>query len=222
MSTLQKQLERTLLPVIGVPEPLALLFAWIENKGFFNDHDNLRVGLLYPWEKMQAGWTEKERPGGTCIQFIARGNAIMQDWFRQRPDVYDRLCVFARTGADGSMGLFWIDDCGKQRIVHIGGGAGSLLACVLADDPVDFLRLLAIGYDEICWNEYFSQPPNSGRGFFVHPNVEYQNWVRKTFSVSIPKTALQIVKHPSEVGDVDSADDFCKWYTECWRTNPST
>lgn len=37
----------------------------------------------------------------------------------------------------------------------MGSGSGSLLSCVLADNAVDFLRLLAIGYDEICWDEDF-------------------------------------------------------------------
>ncbi len=212
MSALQKQIEGTLLPGMRVPEPLALLFEWIEDKGYFIDRNNQRVGLLYPVEKLKAEWTETERRGGTYIEFFAEGNVNLKYWFgHERPEVLNRLCVFAQTGAEGSMAAFWIDDCGKQRIVHLGSGSGSILVCVLADDPVDFLRLLAIGYDEICWNWEFSQPPNSSDGMFVHPNVEYQDWVKKTFSVSIPKTAAEIVKHPSEMGDSKSADDFCKW-----------
>lgn len=34
-----------------------------------------------------------------------------------------------------------------------------MMTCVLADDAVDFLRLLAIGYREICWNAEFGAPP---------------------------------------------------------------
>lgn len=212
MPTLQEQLERVLLPGMRVPGPLALLYSWIEDQGYFIDCDGRRVGFLYPAEKLQAEWTETERPGGTQIEFFAEGNVNMKYWFgHERDEVLRRLCVFAKTGADGSMAAFWVDDCGRQRIVHLGSGSGSLLCCVLADDPVDFLRLLAIGYDEICWNSEFSQPPNSGSGLFVHPNVEYQTWVTQTFSVSIPKTAAEIVRYPSEMGDVESPDDFCRW-----------
>ncbi len=212
MSTLQKQIEQTLLPGMRVPDPLALLFAWIEDKGCSIDRDDQRIGFLYPLEKLKAEWTETERPGGTHIEFFAEGNVNMKYWFgHERPQVLNRLCVFAKTGGDGSMAAFWIDDRGKQRIVHLGSGSGSILCCVLADDPVDFLRLLAIGYDEICWNSEFTQPPNAGGGLFVHPNVEYQNWVKQTFSVGIPKTASEIVKHPSEMGDAESLDDFCRW-----------
>lgn len=212
MSLLQKQIERTLLPGMCVPEPLALLFTWIEDKGYFFDRNNHRIGFLYPIKKLKAEWTKSERQGGTIIEFFAAGNAKMKKWFGyERPELSNRLCVFAKTGAEGSMAAFWIDDRAQQRIVHIGSGSGSILCCVLADDPVDFLRLLAIGYDEICWNCEFSQPPNSGSGLFVHPNTEYQDWVKKTFSVSIPKTAAEIVKHPSEMGDAESLDDFCRW-----------
>lgn len=200
------------MPGMSIPEPLALLFAWIEDRGFFIDTDTRRIGFLYPWEKIREEWTETERPGGTIIEFFAEGNVNMKYWFgHERPEVLDRLCVFAKTGAEGSMAAFWIDDHGKQRIVHLGSGSGSVLVCVLADDPVDFLRLLAIGYDEICWNEGFSKPPNASGQLYVHPNVEYQDWVKKTFSVDIPKTAAEIIKHPSEMGDENSLDDFCRW-----------
>jgi hypothetical protein len=110
------------------------------------------------------------------------------------------------------MAAFWLDDAGKQRIVHLRSGSGSTLVCVLAEDAIDFLRLLAIGYDEICWSEVFSKPPNSeGVGPYIEPNIEYQNWVRQTFSVTIPPTAAEIVKHPSSMDGDDSDDPFKRW-----------
>jgi hypothetical protein len=212
MATLCAQIERTLLPGMYIPKPLELLFAWIEDNGFFIERDNQRIGFLYPLEKLKAKWTETERPGGTHIEFSAEGNANMRYWFgHERPEVLNRVCVFAKAGAEGSMAAFWIDDEGKQRIVHLGSGSGSILVCVLADDPVDFLRLLAIGYDEICWGSAFSKPPNADGGLFVHPNVEYQLWVKRTFSVTIPQTAAKIVRRPSEMGGSESEDAFCRW-----------
>ena len=54
------------------------------------------------------------------------------------------------------------------------------MTCVLAHNGLDFLRLIAIGYDEICWDENFSMPPNSDGGdFIVHPNVEFQQWIKE-------------------------------------------
>ncbi|HYE72231.1 MAG TPA: SMI1/KNR4 family protein, partial [Blastocatellia bacterium] len=199
-----------------IPKPFELLFSWIEDKGLFIEaKDGHRVGFLFPEDQLKAGWTEEERPGGTDIEFFAQGNADLKYWFgHERPDVLNRLCVFAQTGADGSVAALWLDEDGKQKIVHMGSGSGSALVCVLADDPIDFLRLVAIGYDEICWSEEFEYPPNSGQAgseIFVHPNVAYQNWVKETFSVSIPEKAIEIVKYPSEMGDANSSDPFCRW-----------
>jgi len=112
------------------------------------------------------------------------------------------------------MAAFWLDDAGTQRIVHLGSGSGSLLCCVLADDPIDFLRLLAIGYDEICWDDQYSAPPNElldDDAPVVRPNTAFQKWVIETFDVTIPRTALEIVKYPSNMGDRKSRDPFCRW-----------
>jgi hypothetical protein len=59
--------------------------------------------------------------------------------------IMTRVSVFAKTGADGSTAALWIDDEGRQRIVHMGSGSGSTLTCVLAEDAVDFLRLIPSG-----------------------------------------------------------------------------
>jgi hypothetical protein len=218
MARLYDEIARTLLPGMSIPKPLELLFSWIESNGLFEDtKDGQRIGFLFPQDELNAGWRETERPGGTHVEFFAEGNNYLKQWFgHERPEVLNRLCVFARTGGEGSRAAFWIDE-GKQRIVHIGLGSGSTLVCVLADDPVDFLRLLAIGYDEVCWGEEFSKPPNTDLEddeMLIHPNFEYQNWVRDTFSVTIPETALEIVKCPSSMSDTDSNDPFWHWVNQ--------
>ena len=61
-------------------------------------------------------------------------------------------------------------------------GSGSTMTCVLAHNGLDFLRLIAIGYDEICWDENFGMPPTSEvSDFIVHPNVEFQQWIKDMF-----------------------------------------
>ena len=110
------------------------------------------------------------------------------------------------------MAAFWIDDAGGQRIVHLGSGSGSLLSCVLAEAPVDFLRLLAIGYGEICWNEEFDRTPAAAEnGSLDEIHGDFQNWVRDEFDVTIPETASEIVRHPAEMDDAVSEDDFHCW-----------
>jgi hypothetical protein len=219
MAQLCEEIERTLLPGMSIPVPLALLFTWIESNRLFREtEDGQQIGFLFPKDAVEEEWIEIEQPGipgGTIIEFFAEGNGNLKYWFgHDRPEVLNRLCVFAKTGGDGSMAAFWLDDNGNQKIVHLGSGSGSTLVCVLADDPVDFLRLIAIGYEEICRDEKFAKPPNadcSDNELYVYPNVEYQNWVRETFGVTIPQTACEIVRCPSLMGDKDSEDLFCQW-----------
>ena len=212
MSKLGDEISATLLPGMTMAKSLQQLFDWIEQHGYFVDTENGRIGSLFPDDELKTGWTDNERPGGTIIEFAAEGNVNLHYRFgHERREVLDRLCVFAQTGAEGSMAAFWIDDDGKQRIVHLGSGSGSTMCCVLADDPIEFLRLLAIGYDEICWNEAFSEPPNAGDDMIVHPNIAFQSWVQQTFDVTIPITALEIVRTPAEMGDENSPDEFCQW-----------
>lgn len=86
-----------------------------------------------------------------------------------------------------------------------------MLTCILAHNAVDFLRLLAIGYDEICWNEEFNDPPNHQTECRVLPNLKFQDWVRKTFQVQIPRTAAEIVEYPAGMDDECSHDEFFNW-----------
>lgn len=210
-SVIGRQIEATLCPGMSVPAALESLFKWIEGNGYFVDTKDGRIGFLFPEREMKESWTDAGRCGGTDISFAAEGNVNLRYWFRtEDPEIMRRLCVFADTGAGGSMAAFWLADDGSQKIVHLGSGSGSITVCVLADDPVDFLRLLAIGYDEICWGDAFSDPPNAG-GFVVEPNRPFADWVSRTFEADIPKRGSVIVKHHSTMNDVESGDPFWQW-----------
>ena len=106
------------------------------------------------------------------------------------------------------MAAFWLDDDGTQKIVHMGSGSGSTMVCVLADDAIDFLRLLAIGYGEICWGG-FDSPPDSGK--VGEPNKAFADWVSATFNVTIPTLGAEIVKREAVMEDSDSDDPFWRW-----------
>lgn len=202
------------MPGMHIPSALHELFTWIEDRGLYVDQPSgARIGFLFPEEAMKAGWTKSGRPGGTDISFAAEGNVNLKYWFgHERAAVLDRLCVFAQTGAEGSMAAFWLNDEGRQLIVHLGSGSGSTTVCVLADDPVDFLRLIAIGYDEICWGEKFSTTPSgASASFVVQPNSEFQHWVENTFGVTIPRQGDEIVRHPDGMGAAESHDIFNSW-----------
>jgi len=211
-SVLGQQIGRTLCAGMVLPPPLELLFRWIELRRYFVDTPNGRIGFLFPEAEMKQGWTDHGRPGGTDIGFAAEGNVNLRYWFKTtNPEVMNRLCVFAKSGGDGSMAAFWLADNGSQKIVHLGSGSGSVTLCILADDAVDFLRLLGIGYDEICWGDAYFEPPDANDEFSVGPNLAYREWVENTFHVTIPTRAVEIVRHPASMNDEYSEDAFWQW-----------
>ncbi|HVT82859.1 MAG TPA: hypothetical protein VHM90_19630, partial [Phycisphaerae bacterium] len=186
MGRLYDELKRELGPGMVIPEALTKLYEWIEERVLYRDGwgeakppfkvaaSHIRVGFLFPPAEHRTGWIRKRRIGGTQISFSARGRKGLDYWFGFRDkrtgddisggkgdEILKKLCIFATTGGEGSMAALWLGDDGVQRIVHLGSGSGSTMVCVLTEDPVDFLRLLAIGYDEICWDHQFSDLPNA-------------------------------------------------------------
>lgn len=208
MGDLYDQLAAVLPDGMSVPGPLALLFEWIEERGYYSDDgpDGKRVGFLYP----PPG--QHDTRLGTCIEFFAEGFPRHYYFGANTPSAPGRLCVFASSGADGSMAALWLDDDGATRIVHLGSGSGSTLICVLAENAVDFLRLCAIGYDEICWGEELLAPPRRESDRHARPNTPFRDWVAATFSATIPATGATIVRHPdAKMQDDDSKDRFWRW-----------
>lgn len=212
------ELQKVLPQKMTFPKELILLYEWIENNNLFVENkDGHRIGFLFSQEQLRKSWTEEQREGGTQIEFFAGGTENLKYWFggEENAQVNERLCVFGQTGGEGSECALWLDDNDELKIVHLGSGSGSILTCVLADNFLEFVQLLAIGYDEICWDEEFSLPPNHvNQDFKVLPNLEFQNWVKETFNVEIPKTALEIVKYPARMDDDDSEDAFFNWYQQ--------
>lgn len=213
-SKLIRELKQVLPPNMYIPEEIEILYRWIEEQQLYIDtQQGDRIGFLFPEKELKESWTEKSRKGGTTIEFMAGGVENLRYWFGQEhEELKQRLCVFAKSGAEGSECALWLTNEGEIKIVHMGSGSGSTLACVLADNALDFIRLIAIGYDEICWDEAYPFPPNEyDDEFMVEPNVEFQKWVQSTFNVEIPKTALEIVKFPTSMDDDNSEDAFFNW-----------
>ena len=216
---LLQQLENALPEGMQIPEELRKLYQWIEDNGYYMDAKGVRYGWLFPEDKIKESWTDNERIGGTMITFNvdeeSYRNELLEIQYKEHlEEVKRRLLVFARSGADGSECALWLDDEGRTQIVHIGSGSGSIMTCILVKNVLDFLRLLAIGYDEICWDEDYPFPPNSNKdNTFVHPNTQYQEWVQNTFHTTIPKIGLEVVT-PHNMNDEPITDPFLKWFFE--------
>ena len=216
---LLQQLENALPEGMQIPEELRKLYQWIEDNGYYMDAKGVRYGWLFPEDKIKESWTDNERIGGTMITFNvdeeSYRNELLEIQYKEHLDeVKHRLLVFAQSGADGSECALWLDDEGRTQIVHIGSGSGSMMTCILVKNALDFLRLLAIGYDEICWDEDYPFPPNSNKdNTFVHPNSQYQEWVQNTFHTTIPKIGLEVAT-PHNMNDEPITDPFLKWFFE--------
>jgi len=115
-------------------------------------------------------------------------------------NIEGRLVPFARTGGDGSHVAFWLDDGGRRQIVHLGSEG---LVCLLGQTPLDFLRLLAIGYEdssEDCLGAPGERPADGG------VNAAYRSWLIEHYGVTIPAMASEIL---GEIPDVlaEASDD---------------
>ena len=216
---LLQQLENALPEGMQIPEELRKFYQWIEDNGYYMDAKGVRYGWLFPEDKIKESWTDNERIGGTMITFNvdeeSYRNELLEIQYKEHlEEVKRRLLVFARSGADGSECALWLDDEGHTQIVHIGSGSGSMMTCILVKNALDFLRLLAIGYDEICWDEDYPLPANSNKdNAFVYPNTQYQEWVQNTFHTTIPKIGLEVVT-PHSMCDEPITDPFLKWFFE--------
>lgn len=193
---------------LAVPPPIARLFEWQEASGVVR---SFRSGGRYAQidTSSEAGcmYSAPVDPGYTAA------------WLRTAPQAErDRLAAFFRTGGDGSYAAVWRDDAGAPHIVHMGSGSGSTMLCVLTSDPVDFLRLLAIGYEELCWPEQFDLTPaeiDAENEYLDGPpwdrSVALRAWVETTFDVTVPQRAVDIVGTPADMGDRETDDPFLRW-----------
>ncbi|PVZ87117.1 hypothetical protein C9426_13350 [Serratia sp. S1B] len=125
-----------------------------------------------------------------------------------------RLRIIADSGMDGSRLGLWLNEEGKTVFIHLGSGSGSDLACVIAENGIDFMRLLGIGYLSLGDAYDLSQPPHySDEENKTNPN--FCHWIEKTFNTTIPETAAEIIKHPSHfLSDEPQTDPFCRWIND--------
>ena len=104
-------------------------------------------------------------------------------WFGFR-HVDDKLAQFG-AGADGSLYCLW--DAGDQTfpVVHLGSEGDGIK--VLAPSFKEFLRLLAIGYGELGFEDLSNPPAGS------EPNSKFQEWVKVQFNTDIPTNGSEFI-----------------------------
>ncbi|MCC0807739.1 hypothetical protein FPV16_16145 [Methylobacterium sp. W2] len=200
---------RTRLPGgFTLPPEIAALFDWIEEHGLLHDSQRVpgdRFGTLQPLEPPYRGAVVLFRV--ECKDEVL---SYAEAWFGS-PDPAARLIPFARTGADGSYAAFWLDDDGSQRIVHLGSEGDGL--CVLGQTPLDFLRLLAIGHNELGTGLALpdAEPEDEPDYEMEVDNPPFRNWLTTTYGVTIPRTVSEIVPTPPGSVAETSDDPFWRW-----------
>ncbi|RWM37996.1 hypothetical protein [Mesorhizobium sp.] len=209
MSSFLDEVETSLPAGLHLPEELRLAFRWMEQNGFVRQGATRYCGL-YP-AAVQQGL-------GTAYAHFTKVDTDLAGYWLGNHDasVTARLAPFIVTGADGSCAGLWLDDSGQQRFVHMGSGSGSTLACVLANNAVDLLRFLAIGYEETCWPDLFELTPEDAYALqdlddLYRPPVEFRHWVETSFGVKIPKTGSEIVGRVADFAEDNSDDPFWQW-----------
>ncbi|UUV22380.1 hypothetical protein [Paenimyroides aestuarii] len=131
-------------------------------------------------------------------------------------EVSHRFGVFG-AGATGDIFAFWVDDNDHQKIVHLGSEGDNMF--IIAEDFIDFLRFLAIGYKEISQANMHVSPMEHniqealkqfrfvgnttiteaeivaeyGDELYEGINNNFQHWVKEAFKVSIPVKGNEII-----------------------------
>lgn len=193
----------------NVPPELSLLFKWQESMGLNQTQNQNQYAKLDP---QQRDWSMFTAPVSLDHAIAFTGS--------DDPSIYRRVAPFFQTGGDGSYAALWLDDEGVTRFVHVGSGSGSTAFGILVESPIDFLRLISIGYDELCWPNHYDQTPDEvWDGYaaedeeFVRPLrlVALKCWVESTFNVKVPPKASKIVISMADMDAETSDDPFWLW-----------
>jgi hypothetical protein len=123
---------------------------------------------------------------GGCFEFETDGRGSALAWFGGDERAASQFAVFGR-GPDGSLYAFWLHAGGEMARAPV-----VLLDSECADNKVvaasfrEFLRLLAIGYEEPGrYPTLEPEDPESAAGL--------RDWLSKEFGLSAPATAADLV-----------------------------
>jgi hypothetical protein len=220
MTDLLAAMRDSLSAQIRLSDEIVQAIRWVMSNGRVEHHGSDFVGTLYP-----ASVSEPCTKSG--FAFVTKDPDYMPSWLgSDEPQVLARVGIIARTGFDGSRAAIWIDDEGKQHFVHLGSGSGSTFVGIIASNAIDFLRFAAIGYEEHCWVEHYSETAEEYHASWYEddedvppyrPPVEFRTWVENSFGVSIPARAAEIVSRTPGMDDDWSDDPFWQWVRKVTR-----
>ncbi len=210
MKTFLEEMKESFPKNIPMPPEIEAMFLWLEEKGFIHTYLNSeeRFANLYPEDQIDQGIA--------FAQFIpVERDSTKYYTGNDDPIVNDRLALFVKVDKCGDRAGIWQDEDGSLKYVYV--GAHGEPGCILTDNVVDFLRLLAIGYDNVALSNFnktaiedYMEYQDEGSPLPIEP-IEFREWVEKTFAVKVPKYGNEIVKFlPSMVEETDP-NPFLQW-----------
>ena len=174
VSSVEERLVERLAPGTELPAPLRRALSVMEAQrwgGTDADDDpfvtpyegEFRLGAVFSGTRSTDGWLDPAAPDA---------------W---------RLLPLAETDGSGGFAALWFAPSGDSRSVLLSSEGGAPQR--LADDPVDFLRLIAIGYDELTpwvWDEPVSVDEDDEDTAAAH--APFRAWVEEEFDVEVPES----------------------------------
>lgn len=163
-----------------LPNELDEAWEWMEGEGYGSDSESGYLLLPYP--------------GDDVLGPIFMSKVSLEGWFEEETPGHDALLPIAQVAGDGSFAALWREEDEQVRVVLLtSDGSG----CVVAESALDFLKLVAIGYDEL-QPFFLGVPPAEEES--VDALSGFRAWVEEKYHVSVPES------WPS-VGD----DRFSAW-----------
>lgn len=125
--------------------------------------------------------------GDSQLGVVFTGTISTEGWLDpDSPDAW-RLLPLAETDGSGSFAALWFEPEGGSRFVLLGSEGGAPQR--LADDAVDFLRLIAIGHEEMqpwVWGEPVHVDEEDEDTAAAH--ADFRAWVEDDFGVEVPES----------------------------------
>lgn len=199
-----------------MPEEFLTLADWMEKQKYYEAYERGESGKSV----ITGSIVEPEAQDDYDIAhvYLTAGDNNTLNWTGS-----DRLYPLGGTGADGSYFHLWIDDDGKQQVVHTGSGSGSLLMATFPS-ALSVLRLFAVGYPEPCMQEDWANPPEDQYEFDREEKKisksslrPYRKWLRRTWGQKTPRNGIDALNLTAEEGqlwidnDGPPDDPFGRW-----------
>lgn len=144
------------------------------------------------WQWMEEqGFGSTDADGGYILtpyagdsEYVAVFGAQPSDgWIPEGAPGHEQLLMLGTVSGSGSLLALWRTDDGAQRYVVL-RDMGPSSCAVIADSPVDLMRFIGIGYDELTpWS--LGAEPEDEEG--VEALAPFRAWVEDTFGVSVPE-----------------------------------